>query len=238
MLKVPYFLALDLDSGEEALQMAERVAPFVGGFKVGPRLILRYGPELLKQLKRLGPVFLDQKYFDIPSTMESAVEASFAAGADYVTVHAQAGREALERLARLEERQFGQVTGRILAVTILTSFSQGTLVENLRSEPIADHVEKLARLTFSCGLRGLVCSSEEVEKVRKLSSSSYLVVPGVRLPGDHVQDQKRVATPYEILSRGASTLVVGRPILEAADPVMKAQEFERECRRPLHKSGN
>ena len=70
MLKVPYFLALDLDSGEEALQMAERVAPFVGGFKVGPRLILRYGPELLKQLKRLGPVFLDQKYFDIPSTTE------------------------------------------------------------------------------------------------------------------------------------------------------------------------
>src|SRR5512135_3119505 len=116
-LKAPFFIALDVDSAEEAVSIAKATAPVAGGFKLGPRLMCRYGAELAQKIARLAPLFIDNKYFDIPSTMEAAVEASFAAGASYVTVHAQAGAEALSRLVLLEKRLNEQRPFRVLAVT-------------------------------------------------------------------------------------------------------------------------
>src|SRR4051812_14681174 len=112
----PIFVAVDVDTAEQALSLVRQTRAFVGGFKVGPRLCLRYGEPLLKEIARHGNMFIDNKYFDIPSTMEAAVRASFDMGAAFCTVHAQAGAEALEALARLEDELCNIRPFRILAV--------------------------------------------------------------------------------------------------------------------------
>ncbi|MGE0529168.1 MAG: orotidine 5'-phosphate decarboxylase / HUMPS family protein, partial [Bdellovibrionales bacterium] len=133
-LKNPVFVALDVDSPERALALAGQTRAFVGGFKVGPRLCIRYGEPLLKSLSRHGALFIDNKYFDIPSTMEAAVRASFDMGASFCTVHALSGSEALSRMAKVEEELCRIRPFRILAVTILTSFRQETLPSILQAQ--------------------------------------------------------------------------------------------------------
>jgi orotidine-5'-phosphate decarboxylase len=193
--------------------------------KVGPRLAVRYGADLISKLSETTPVFVDNKYLDIPNTMDTAIRATFEAGATLATVHAWAGLEALSRLAKVEAELKQIRPFKILAVTVLTSFSQETLPPALRSQSIAEQVDQLAQLTFDCGLSGVVCSPHEVASLRARSNGAFLVTPGVRLPSDDLGDQKRVETPAEAIRRGASALVVGRPIVEAKDPVAAAERF-------------
>ena len=221
----PIIVALDVDSAEECLSLAETLRGRVGAFKVGPRLMVRYGADLSSRLAQLGPVFIDNKYLDIPSTMEYAIRASFAAGATLATVHAWGGPEALTRLAQVEAELNQTKPFKILAVTVLTSFSSETLPPGLRERAIDKQVDELASMTLSCGLSGLVCSPQEVAALRAKSSSAYLVTPGVRLATDDRGDQKRVETPGEAIKRGASALVIGRPIIAAKDPVEAAERM-------------
>ena len=144
-LSNPIFLAVDVDTAEKALELVRETRAFVGGFKIGPRLCLRYGESLLKEISRHGNMFIDNKYFDIPNTMESAVRASFDMGASFCTVHAQAGREALTQLAKLEEEFCQTRPFRILAVTVLTSFKQDGLPLTHKT-PIAEQTQTLAKL--------------------------------------------------------------------------------------------
>ncbi|MBX7230882.1 MAG: orotidine-5'-phosphate decarboxylase [Bdellovibrionales bacterium] len=225
-LNPPYFLALDLDDGKKALALAQQLAPHVGGFKIGPRLCLRYGEELIQALMRWRPVFVDHKYFDIPSTTCAAVETTFALGAQFVTVHAQVGSSALAELAKLEKKLNEIRPFKILAVTVLTSFNQSTLPVNSRAMPIRDQVLGLCQQVMESGLTGIVCSPEELPYVRSQFPESFLVVPGIRLQGQNTNDQNRVSGPREALTLGASALVVGRPIIEAEDPVMMAQKIQ------------
>lgn len=227
-MQIPLFVALDLDDIDRVWTIAKSTAPFVGGFKVGPRLCLRHGPGLLKELATYRPLFIDNKYFDIPNTMETAVIASFEAGATYTTVHAQAGGEALRRLAELESKLNRERPFQTLAVTILTSFVQNQLPTVSRAMPIPQQVEALAELALESGLTGLVCSAEEVTKLRQRHPKAFLVVPGIRLPQQEKGDQQRTAGPAEALSSGASALVVGRPIVDAASPEKAAQDFLAE----------
>lgn len=224
-LKNPVFVALDVDDEMRALSLVEQLHEHVGGFKIGPRLCLRYGPSFIKKVAGYAPVFVDNKYFDIPSTMAAAIEATFHSGASFATVHAQSGAKALKELARLEQQFNQERFFRILAVTILTSFTQEELPPNSRQIKIAQQVSDLAALVHSCGLKGLVCSPEEVKTLRSQLPDSYLVVPGVRLAGVADGDQVRVASPEATLADGASALVVGRPIIEAKDPVAQAKLF-------------
>jgi orotidine-5'-phosphate decarboxylase len=221
----PIIVALDVDTADECLRLAKLLAGKVGALKVGPRLVVRYGAEFVSKLAQSAPVFLDNKYLDIPSTMEGAVRASFDAGATLTTIHAWSGGEAMERLAKVERELNERRPFKILAVTILTSYSPETLPPSLKEQPIARHVDELADLALGCGLSGLVCSPHEVQSLRSKSSSVYLVTPGVRLPTDAVGDQKRVETPAEALRKGASALVIGRPIIEAHDPVVATEHI-------------
>jgi orotidine-5'-phosphate decarboxylase len=173
----------------------------------------------------LGPVFVDNKYLDIPSTMEGAIRATFDSGATLATVHCWAGGEALSQLAKLEAECNRKRPFKILAVTILTSFSSETLPSGLVEQPIDKHVEGLATLALRSGITGLVCSPQEVARLRSLSKEAFLVTPGVRLPTDDKGDQKRVETPAEAMRLGASALVIGRPIIEAKDPVAAAENI-------------
>ena len=220
----PLIVALDVDTKDRALQLVADLKDVVGGFKLGPRLIHRYGETLVKELAKTAPVFVDCKFFDIPSTMVAAVRASFESGATLVTVHAQAGGEALRALAKLEaelssrERPF-----QILCVTMLTSFSEAGLPAILKPQPIKEHVKQLAALVHESGLRGIVCSPEELSDLR--DQDFYLVTPGIRFTLEDKGDQKRVLGPHEAMSAGASALVVGRPIIEAANPREAAIDY-------------
>jgi orotidine-5'-phosphate decarboxylase len=224
-MSAPLFVALDVDTDKEALRIADLTASFVGGFKIGPRLALRYGAPFLKEMASRAALFVDNKYFDIPSTMEAAVRASFEVGASLVTIHAQSGTEAMARLAVVEKELSAQRPFKILAVTVLTSFHKETLPRILKPLSIPDMVKDLAEQALESGLSGLVCSPEEIAILRKAFPSAYLLIPGIRLTGEEHGDQKRVADPCFAIQSGASALVVGRPIVQAANPAQAAKEY-------------
>lgn len=223
MLKNPIFVALDLDDPAKALQIAKQVEPFVGGFKIGPRLILREGAAFVQKIAEIKPVFVDNKYFDIPNTMDTAIRATFEMGATYATIHAQSGSEAMKLLAQTEQELNQKRPFKILAVTILTSFSQNTLPPNSNKQDIATQVIDLANIAIQSGLTGIVCSPHEAEILRARHNSAFLVTPGIRLDGN-VGDQKRVMGPKEAIKAGASALVIGRPIVDAKDPKAIAEQ--------------
>lgn len=222
-LKNPLCVALDVDELYHAEKLANDLAPVVGGFKLGPRLLLRYGSEIIKSFTALAPVFVDCKFFDIPSTMASAVEASFEAGASLVTVHALAGSDALTEVAKIESQIRRDREVRVLAVTILTSWDEGSRPSIIRQDPIAKQVEELADLAEQSGINGLVCSGQELQLVSR--PHRYCVVPGIRLSLEKEHDQKRVMGPEEALRSGASVLVIGRPIIESKNPLEAATDY-------------
>ena len=209
--KAPVFVALDLDEPEKALSLAEKLSPYALGFKVGPRLYFRSGASLIQKLSQWGSVFIDFKFYDIPSTMASSVRACFEVGARYVTVHAQAGSKAMEQVAQVEKDYEGQV----LAVTVLTSQETSNTTKD---------VTALATQAYESGLRGLVASPHELKFLKKKYPDLFIVTPGIRMPSSKQNalkndDQVRVATPEFALQQGASALVMGRSLLFSSDPV-------------------
>ncbi len=234
--KSPLWVALDLDDANKALDLAKSISPFVGGFKIGPRLCLRYGAEFIQKISQWGPVFIDQKYFDIPHTMLQSVQSSFDVGATFVTVHALAGTKALSQLAQLEKKLSEERPFKILVVTVLTSFNEKNslpLVPETLS--IEQQVHSLVRLAVGCGLSGLVCSPLEVKFLRKRYPQLFIVTPGIRLPENDLHDQQRVMTPQNAIQDGADALVVGRPIVEAQDPFVAASDFAEAIKATLTK---
>lgn len=219
--KNPLIVALDVDTEYEAMAVVDEIQDLVGGFKIGPRLNLRYGNALVQRISQRGPVFVDNKHFDIPSTMEAAIRTSFEAGASLVTIHALSGLETLEKMAALEQELAQQRSFRILGVTMLTSWTSYSLSENFHKKAIADHVLDLARAMIGAGLSSLVCSPMELSLLKALENEVqkvfFKVTPGIRSDKDLNQDQKRVMDPRQALEQGADLLVVGRPILQSSN---------------------
>lgn len=219
----PLCVALDVDTDQEALNLVKKLADIVGGFKLGPRLCLRYGEKLTQEIAQHAPVFVDNKHFDIPSTMEAAVRTSFSSGASLVTVHALSGMEALQLMAKVEH-ELNQIRPfKILAVTVLTSWDQKSLPENLKPMNIDEHVQSLAQLVQQSGLSSIVCSSHELNLFK--NQSLFKVTPGIRFPSDDSGDQKRIMGPKQAIENGAQLLVVGRPIIAAKNPRESAFEY-------------
>ena len=216
-------LALDVDSREQAEKIVTEVEDFVGAVKLGPRLVYRYGDEFVRKIALRAPVFIDCKFFDIPSTMVASVRAAFEAGASFATVHALAGPQALSQLAKLEEELNEIRPFKILCVTILTSWDEAQFSANFAKKSIVDHVSILADQVLQSGLRGIVCSPHELQALR--GKGLYLVTPGVRFEMQKDDDQKRVMTPAEAMAEGASAFVVGRPVLAAVDRAKAAKEY-------------
>ncbi len=229
LLKNPLIFALDVDSEEEAFKRLKPVIDLVGGVKIGPRLAYRYGAPFIAKVAAQASVFVDNKYFDIPSTMKAAVKASFDAGATLVTVHAMSGLEALKELSQLELELNRIRPFKILAVTILTSWEKSSLPENFHSWSIENHVKSLSQLVYQSGIRGLVCSGHELELISQ--KDFFKIIPGIRLSSDSggASDQKRIMTPKEAMKAGAQALVVGRPILESSDPRQTVLEILESC---------
>lgn len=230
-LKNPLILALDVDTRDDAMKIMDHVGDLLGGVKLGPRLVYRYGAELVREMSEVAPVFVDNKYFDIPSTMMAAVRTSFEAGATLVTVHALSGAEALRALSTLEVELNRIRPFKILAVTVLTSWDQASLPASLHSWSVENHVRSLTQEVYNSGLTGLVCSGHELHYLNY--PGLFKVTPGIRLSTEQIrnpnEDQKRVMTPKQAIRAGASALVVGRPILQAHNPRETIFEILESC---------
>ena len=215
-------VALDVRDAQQALDLVARLEGTCRWFKVGMELYYAAGNALVETLRKQGfQVFLDLKLHDIPNTVAGAVRSVTSAGASLLTVHASGGSV---MMAAAAEAACALGSPRLLAVTVLTSMDATDLSAIGVSSSPADQVLRLARLAESSGINGMVCSPEEVASLRAgTAPDTILVIPGIRPAGSEVGDQKRIATPAETIARGASMLVVGRPITRAANPAAVAQ---------------
>jgi orotidine-5'-phosphate decarboxylase len=228
-------VALDIDSLPTAVKFATKLAPFVGMFKIGSQLFTAAGPAAVKEIAALGVgIFLDLKFHDIPNTVAGAVlSAASMSGVQLLNVHALGGTAMLQ--AAVQAVSAGVAMGadrpRLLAVTILTSMDKKALREVGIVGPPEDRVTKLARLAKKAGIDGVVASVQEARAIRKACGRDFLIVtPGVR-PKDksaNRDDQARTATPTQAIRAGADFIVVGRPILAAADPRAAAAAIVEE----------
>jgi orotidine-5'-phosphate decarboxylase len=226
-------VALDVPDSASAAALVARLEDTCQWFKVGLELFVAAGPAVLEPLLKRGhSVFFDLKFHDIPNTVAGAVRSAAALGVGMITVHAGGGpamlvaaRTALEGLHNPPQ---------LLAVTLLTSMDAVQVDAIGLDHTPATQVELLARMGIGEGIRGFVCSPREVAKLRELTGpQGVLVTPGIRPAGANLLDQKRIATPGEALRQGASYLVVGRPITQAADPARAAQAILKEMAEAL-----
>ncbi|HUA68642.1 MAG TPA: orotidine-5'-phosphate decarboxylase [Candidatus Saccharimonadales bacterium] len=215
--------ALDVSTAEAALELAQKIAPVVGAFKIGSELFTSAGPDIVRRIRASGAaVFLDLKFHDIPNTVAKAVASAVRLDVQMLTVHTSGGADMLkaaEQAAQETARQLGHTPPLVLGVTVLTSFTDETLTEVNVEADMKTQVAHLAQLAVNSGLRGLVCSPLEISLLRKfLSAQVQLVVPGIRTGAEKADDQKRTLTPREAIVAGANWLVIGRPIYAASDP--------------------
>lgn len=220
-MKNPVFVAIDTTNPTRARKLIELVGPSVGGVKLGLEFFAANGPAGVAEIGRLGlPLFLDLKLHDIPNTVSKAVAALAPLEPGVLTVHAAGGQ------AMLEAAKAAAPAGtKVVAVTVLTSLDRGDLAcIGVPSSP-EHQVVRLTELAKRAGLDGIVCSGAEVAAAKEAWSTGFFVVPGVRPGGQAEADQKRVMTPRDALSAGASILVIGRPITASDDPARAAADI-------------
>ena len=223
-------VALDVQTREEAVAKVKTIGDSVGFYKIGLELFTAEGPDVVRAVKDLGKkVFLDLKFHDIPRTVERAVGSAGRLGVDLLTIHSVGGK-AMIRAAADAANAFGANGPKVLAVTVLTSLDQTDLADvGIAGRTPAEQVAAMARFATANGAHGLVCSPKEVGALSAtLPKGTLFVTPGVRPAGAAVGDQKRVATPADAVRDGATHLVVGRPILAAADPAAAARAILAE----------
>jgi orotidine-5'-phosphate decarboxylase len=228
-------VALDVDSGARALELATSLRDLAGGFKVGSRLFTAEGPDLVKRLVASGaPVFLDLKFHDIPNTVAQAVEAAVFTGVWMLNVHASGGAammQAAGRAAADAAAPAGRPRPLVIGVTVLTSMDEPTLASIGVHRPVLEQVVTLARMTQDAGLDGVVASPQETAAIRAACGPEFAIVtPGIRgaSAGATKNDQSRTMGPAEAIKAGASYIVVGRPIIAAADPRAAAAAIVEE----------
>ena len=216
-------VAFDMADGNEALRLAARL-PNLRWAKLGPVLYVREGPALIREFAQRGVrIFLDLKWHDIPNTVSGAVTAARELGVAMATVHCLGGRAMLSAAAQAAGPDLA-----LVGVTVLTSHDVAEL-ETILGRGVPDvgfEAERLARAALQAGLRGIVASGNEVGFLREaLGPTPWIVVPGIRSPGESLGDQRRTIEPADAVRRGATHLVVGRPITEARDPAAAYQRL-------------
>jgi orotidine-5'-phosphate decarboxylase len=219
------------------LKLAEELAPAVGMFKIGSELFTAAGPDIVKRIRATGAnVFLDLKFHDIPNTVTKAVTAAVQLDVQMLTVHTSGGTEMLKAAEKAAEEtawKFGRIPPLVLGVTVLTSLDVATLREIGLDVNVEYQVRRLATMANKAGLRGLVCSPQEVVKLRQfLPPAMQLVTPGIRVGDEKSDDQKRTLTPREAIQAGANWLVVGRPIYAAENPRAAAEKILESINQP------
>lgn len=228
MSKNQIIVPLDVSTIEDAIALID-LLPQVTFWKVGLELFVSTGPAILEILKdRNKQIFLDLKLHDIPNTVRGACGAAASYEVDLITLHATAGRGALE--AAREAVGTGDTRPKLIAVTVLTSLNSRDLAFDLKIPlEMPEYALQMAILAQESGLDGAVCSPQEAEQIRRVCGEDFwLVCPGVRPSWSEKGDQRRVMTPAQAIQAGANYLVIGRPITAAADPVMAWEKIGQE----------
>ena len=226
-------VALDVDNAIEAIEMSARLQGRVGGFKIGSQLFTAEGPALVRRLVDQGQrIFLDLKFHDIPNTVAGAVKAATKLGVWMMTVHASGGIEML-KAAKRASLEAASARNRpaplVVAVTVLTSLSDKSLLEIGVNRAMERQVEEMTALAEKAGLDGVVASPHELKILRRRFPDFTIVTPGIRSGPAPADDQARTLGAREALAAGATYLVVGRPIIAAADPRQAAEDIARSC---------
>ena len=224
-------LALDLETAEEATPILRQLSGRLRWVKIGLQMFTAYGPDYVRRVADQGfNIFLDLKLNDIPNTVAKAVQSLAPLPIGMLTLHTCGGREMMEWAVKAQRQHKPDLL--LLGVTVLTSMDDAALNGTGVPGSAAAQVERLARLAATAGMSGLVCSPHEVAPLRAaLPPTVQLVTPGVR-PADAAKDeQKRVMTPADAARAGSNFIVVGRPILRAANPSDAAARILRELGR-------
>ena len=231
-------VALDLDDLDLATELVRSLAQEVGMFKIGKQLFTHAGPQAVRLIQDLGgEIFLDLKFHDIPNTVAKAAIEATRLGVKMFNVHASGSLEMMRLTVKEVERVSRQQKLRrpiMLGVTVLTSLGQEDLQRLGVEHKIADQVVRLALLTKEAGMDGVVASPHEVADIRHACGQRFVIVtPGIRHAESQRNDQQRVMTPADAVRAGVDYIVVGRPILEAQNPVMAARAIVAEMEAGL-----
>ena len=221
-LRGKIIVALDVSTKEAALTLVRQLSPHLGLFKIGLQLYTAAGPEVVRAVKdEGGRIFLDLKMHDIPNTIGRTIESASSLGVEMLTLHLSGGRRMVEAAVRAASADL-----LLLGVTVLTSSDEETLREIGVAGGLEEQVIRLAQLGADCGVRGLVASAHELAPLRAaLGNRVTIVTPGIRPANSSPNDQRRAMSPGDALRRGADYLVIGRPIIAAADPRRALEEI-------------
>lgn len=229
-------VALDFHSMPDVRDLVGKLGSLACHYKVGMELFYSVGPEVVRWLKGEGKhIFLDLKLHDIPNTVAGGLCSLMDLGADIMNVHAEGGftmmQTAVDRLHENAVRR-GVPCPKLIAVTVLTSMNAEEWDNLGQTIQIKSAVVRLARLAQKAGMDGVVASPMEASLIRESCGDDFLIVtPGVRPRGANIDDQSRIATPAQAIEAGASHIVVGRPIIQAPDPLAAAQAIIEEIER-------
>lgn len=230
MNKTEVIVALDVPAGAAMREKLHMMSDDIGWYKVGLELFCSEGPSVLDPLKELNKsIFLDLKLHDIPRTVGNAVKTAAAHGVNLMTVHAVGGRAMLEEAAQAAASCANPP--KLVAVTTLTSLNEDDFRDLGVERSVEEQAVALGRLAIESGIDGLVTSAHEARALREAFPDALLVTPGIRMPTGDVGDQKRVATPSFAVEQGATHLVIGRPIVQAEDPVAAAAIMLNDIRK-------
>jgi orotidine-5'-phosphate decarboxylase len=227
--QTPIVVALDYENQADALNLVSQLDPSLCRLKVGKEMFTHFGPQFVTALQqRHFDVFLDLKFHDIPNTVAKAVKAAADLGVWMVNVHASGGSR---MMVAAKEALVGFCAARpkLIAVTVLTSMEQADLLELGITLTPAEQVLKLATLTATAGLDGVVCSAQEAQVLKNQFGSAFqLVTPGIRPADSAADDQRRVMTPSAAKQAGVDYMVIGRPITKASNPLTSLQKIVAE----------
>ena len=241
------FVALDVPTFEEAKKLVNELSTDAVLYKVGLQLLHTSGPKVLNMLQNEGKqVFIDAKFNDIPNTVHNAVTAISSFNPWGFTVHASGGKEMMKRAVLAVEKKrtlkasssndvSHDISPRVIAVTLLTSFDQESVTKELLvRESIETYTIHLANLAKQSGCNGIVCSGHEIKQIKQQTNGNLLtIVPGVRPSGMDSHDQRRVVTVTDAINKGADYIVIGRPILTSAKKRLALESILTEVSRCL-----
>lgn len=222
-------VALDFNNQEDALNLIDKLNPASCALKIGSEMFTLFGANFIKLLVgRQFKIFLDLKFHDIPNTVAQACKACADLGVWMINVHALGGVKMMEAAKKAIE-VYGNDRPLLIAVTVLTSFSEKELCKIGINYAIIEQVKLLASLAKDAGLDGVVSSAHEVQTIKQKCGNKFLTVtPGIRLSNNSRDDQTRVMTPSQAINEGSDYLVVGRPITQAPNPAMVVSEILRD----------
>lgn len=226
----PIIIALDNMNEYQALALADKIDPALCRLKVGKELFTKYGANLIQALhQRDFEIFLDLKFHDIPNTTAQAVLAVADMGVWMTNVHASSGLVAMQTVKqRLTEQHYQTL---VIGVTVLTSMSVQDLQGIGITDTLENQVQRLAKLTQTAGLNGVVCSAQEAKTLKALCGQDFLLItPGIRLAEDSSDDQTRICTPAQAVQNGSDYLVIGRSITKDTNPMAKLQQILQQIK--------